>query len=152
MTDSEEKVYAAAYSSTALLEVFVSVKNYIDYKTSTSSSSSRIAGRTVKNNRNKNITSLANRFKRLVFTPLRSRIMLPYFGSRVYELVDENMGFVWKVKLKKYLYECFFDENLALWDSDFDPLEIKVLDADAELGTVDVSLKFKNGMEINYNV
>ena len=95
------------------------------------------------------LKSKNNRFNRLVFTPLGSRVMLPHFGSRIHELVDEDMGLVWKIKLKKYLYECFFNENLKLWDKEFEPIEIKIVDVNVKQGEMSVSLKFKNKIEIS---
>jgi hypothetical protein len=104
------------------------------------------------NEAKKNNSSTVSRFNRIVFTPLGSRVMLPHFGSRIHELIDRSMDFTWKIELKKYLYESFFNENLELWDIDFDPLEITLLDVDADQGSVNVSIKFKNSTEVSFNV
>jgi hypothetical protein len=151
----KKSIEEGAGSLALLDETFVSIEKYIDNKIDISSvtinkptASSRIRGRESK----LSITSREKRFKRLVLTPLKSRIMLPFFGSRIHELIDQNMGFVWKIKLKKYLYECFFNENLELWDRDFDPVSIKIVDVNVEHGDIAVSMKFKNKMEVAFNV
>jgi len=96
------------------------------------------------------VTSKNERFNRLVFTPLGSRVMLPHFGSRLHELIDKPMNFEWKILMKKYLFECFFDENGKLWDKDFEPDKIFVSEVDIKNESVTVSIEFKNGMEVSF--
>lgn len=96
--------------------------------------------------------ALQSRFERLVFTPLGSRVMLPHFGSALHELIDKPMNFEWQIKLKKYLFECFFDEKNELWDKDFDPDEIKTIEADVPKGGLIVETKFKNGKVLTCEV
>lgn len=96
------------------------------------------------------ITSKDKRFNRLVFTPLGSRVMLPHFGSQLHELIDKPMNFEWKILMKKYLFECFFDENEKLWDKDFEPENIRVIDLDIANGSIEVQIEFKNGLEVSF--
>ena len=96
------------------------------------------------------VTSKNRRFNRLVFTPLGSRVMLPYFGSRIHELIDKPMNFEWKILMKKYLFECFFDEKEQLWDKDFEPEKIRVIDLDLKKGSVEIQIEFKNGLEVSF--
>lgn len=90
------------------------------------------------------------RFRRLVFTPLGSRVMLPHFGSQLYELIDKPINYEWKILMKKYLFECFFNENGKLWDKDFEPEKIRVVDLDVENGSIEVQIEFKNGLEVSF--
>lgn len=96
------------------------------------------------------IKLLTQRFERLVFTPLGSRVMLPHFGSNIHELVDKTMNNLWKLKLKKYLFECFFDEKNRLWDKAFEPDLIRVSDVDVALGSIEIVIDFKNGLEARF--
>jgi len=90
------------------------------------------------------------KLNRLIFTPLGSRVMLPDFGSNLHELIDKPINFEWKLLMKKYLFECFFDKSGKLWDSDFEPEKIVVSDLDIEKGLVEISIVFANEEEISF--
>ena len=96
------------------------------------------------------VTSKDKRFNRLVFTQLGSRVMLPNFGSLIHELIDKPINFEWKILMKKYLFECFFDEKGKLWDKDFEPEKISVIDLDIEKGSIEVEIEFKNKLEVSF--
>jgi len=107
------------------------------------------------------ITSFEKRFKRLVFTRCvkivegkvvedGERVELPYFGSLLYELIDKAMDYEWTLLMKKYLFECFFDENQKLWDRDFNPKTVVVSALDVPNGTIDVEVGFENKLEVSF--
>ena len=110
---------------------------------------------------NLSVTSIEERFKHLVFTRCAKiedgivvedgeRVMLPHFGSMLYELIDKSMDYEWTLRMKKYLFECFFDENQKLWDRDFNPKTITVSSLDVPNGKIDIAVGFKNTMEVNF--
>lgn len=89
-------------------------------------------------------------FNRIVTTPLGSRVVRPFFGSKIHELVDRTMDEEWKMLFQKYLFECFYDENHKPWDKRLVPKSTKILSVDATLGVVKCSIAFENKeVEIN---
>lgn len=96
-----------------------------------------------------NIDSLTSRFNRLVMTPLHSRIMLYPFGSLIHTIIDKTVTATNLLFFKKYLFDCFFDNNGDLWDKDFDPVSI-VIDTD-NLDDYTALIKFRNGTEVEVN-
>lgn len=92
---------------------------------------------------------LLERFNRLVFTPLGSRVMLPHFGSLVHEDIDKTITPKRILKLRKNIFECFYDENYVLWDDDFSPAKISIEPGDV-LSDVVTVVEFDNGVEIRY--
>ncbi len=169
MQEIEGLVIEGANSMAYLNDIFLHIRNFVEYKTNTSSISkktfsSRVLGKGENLAQKKSYDAIEERFKRLVFTrgPILDddgnivipgeRVMLPYFGSSFHELIDKNIDLVWKIKLKKYLFECFFDENEKLWDSDFEPVDIVIDDIKTTEGSVSIFMKFKNKMEVEFNV
>lgn len=108
------------------------------------------------------VTSKDKRFNRLVFTRGPTfdatgkiivpgeRAMLPYFGSSLHELIDKPMDSEWKISMKKYLFECFFNDKNELWDKDFEPEKIRIIDLDIEKGSIEVHTEFKNRLEVSF--
>ena len=157
---AEQTLDSSSKSFCLLGEVFVSIKNYVDNKLvdKTEPLSKKVVATQKLLSKNSeavietkvSVTALKKRFNRLVFTPLGSRVMLPYFGSRIHELIDKPMNFEWKILMKKYLFECFFDEKEQPWDKDFEPEKIRVIDLDIAKGSVEVQIEFKNGLEVSF--
>jgi len=63
------------------------------------------------------MATLAQRATRILETPLGSRVMLPNFGSNLFELVDKTINEEYKIRFIAYTHEAFYDlENGKLWD------------------------------------
>ncbi|MDY0320422.1 MAG: hypothetical protein RBR23_01690 [Arcobacteraceae bacterium] len=90
-------------------------------------------------------------FMRIITTPKGSRVVRPYFGSNLHELVDNTMDEEWKMKLSKYVLECFFDENHNPWDKRLVPKSVKIIQVDATLNIVNVAVDFED-TEIEFNI
>jgi len=92
-------------------------------------------------------TPIDRRAKRIIETPLGSRVMLPTFGSRLFELVDKTMDEKYRLQFIAYTFEAFFDtDNNKLWDAELAPMQIvyeKVNDNE-----VHASVKLTDGREI----
>ena len=91
------------------------------------------------------------RFNRLVFTPLGSRVMLPDFGSNIKELIDRPINSLWKLYMKKYLFECFYNKNNELWDRDFEPSKIRVSEFDIKKEYISIEITFANKKEVSFD-
>lgn len=107
------------------------------------------------------VASLEVRFRNLILTRCATiengkivedgeRVMLPYFGSKMHKLIDKPFDYEWVVTAKKYLFECFFDETEKLWDRDFEPSEVVLTDLNVETGSIDIEIKFENGLEFSF--
>ncbi len=83
-------------------------------------------------------------FKRIVTTPLGSRAVRPFFGSKIHELVDRTMDEEWKMLFSRYLLECFFDENHKPWDERLVPKKTRIISVDATAGVVFASIEFED--------
>ena len=66
--------------------------------------------------------------KRVLMTPLRSRVMRPEFGSELYKLVDRNFDDEFKLDAISYTYEAI-EKNLP-------GVKIKRVDVDKNLITI----------------
>lgn len=88
--------------------------------------------------------NIEDSFKRIISTPLGSRVQRPYFGSKIYLLVDKNMDDEWNLDFQKYLFECFYDENHIPWDDRLVPKKTRVVSVDATAGIVVASIEFEN--------
>ncbi len=82
------------------------------------------------------------RFKRMIETPLGSRVYLPDFGSKLYELIDREVTHKWAMLFKKYIFEAFFNKNWEPWDDDFIPESISLNHIDTTKGEISVSVNF----------
>lgn len=93
--------------------------------------------------------SMQSRIKRILETPLGSRVMLPNFGSNLFELVDKVIDEEYKIRFIAYTHEAFYDlENGKLWDKDLEPKQVLFNSVDdAELKT---TLILTTGEELNY--
>lgn len=87
--------------------------------------------------------SMEESFARMVNTPLKSRVLRPTFGSRMHELIDKVMDEQWKLKFRKYLFECFFDENNEPWDERFVVKNVDIINVDATTGHVTATVNFE---------
>jgi len=96
-------------------------------------------------------TTFLKRFNRLVFTPLGSRVMLPDFGSNIKELIDRPINSLWKLYMKKYLFECFYNKNNELWDRDFEPSKIRVSEFDIKKEYISIEITFANKKEVSFD-
>ncbi len=82
--------------------------------------------------------------KRVLMTPLGSRVMRPEFGSELYKLVDRNFDDEFKLDAISYTYEAI-EKNLPevkIKKVDVDKNFITILCED-ELGELEVEVEFK---------
>lgn len=95
------------------------------------------------------MTTLAQRAERITETPLGSRVMLPLFGSRRFELIDKPINEEYKIKFIAYTHEAFYNsENGKLWDKELEPKQVLFNSVnDKELNT---TLILTTGEELNY--
>jgi phage baseplate assembly protein W len=71
------------------------------------------------------MTDIEKRLKRIIGTPLGSRVMLPNFGSKLYELIDKEMNDEWRLKFIAYGFKAFWDTSKKrLWDAQIEPKKI----------------------------
>lgn len=71
------------------------------------------------------MTPIVGRVKRIVETPLGSRVMLPQFGSNLFELVDKTMDERYKLLYIAYVFEAFWNTDTGeLWDKELEPERI----------------------------
>ena len=71
------------------------------------------------------MTSIETRAKRIIETPLGSRVMLPTFGSRLFELIDKTIDEKYRLMFIASTYEAFFnEEKKELWDKELEPQQI----------------------------
>ncbi len=89
-------------------------------------------------------SSSVDRFKRIITTPLGSRVVRPHFGSKLYLLIDKPMTQEWRMLFTKYTLEAFYDENHNPWDDEFIPKKVKILSVDATAGVVAASIEFED--------
>lgn len=87
--------------------------------------------------------SMEKSFTRMTTTPLKSRTLRPTFGSRMHELIDKVMDEKWRLLFRKYLFECFFDENNEPWDKRFKAKSVEIINVDTLTGSVKASIKFE---------
>jgi uncharacterized protein len=88
-------------------------------------------------------------FNRIITTAKGSRVVRPFFGSLIHELIDKNMDEEWKMLFSKYLLECFYDENHNPWDMRLIPKRVKIISIDATNGSVNASIDFDEEITIN---
>jgi len=91
-------------------------------------------------------------FKRMIETPLGTRVYLPPFGSRIHELIDKEMNQKWVLLFQKYLYECFFDENWNPWDDRLIPDGINITSFDEKESAISCEIKFQDGTILTYGI
>ena len=91
-------------------------------------------------------------FKRMIETPLGTRVYLPHFGSRIHELIDKTMNQKWVLLFQKYLYECFFDENWEPWDDRLIPDGVTITSYDEKEAAITCEIKFQDGTVLSYGV
>ena len=82
--------------------------------------------------------------KRVLLTPLGSRVMRPHFGSRLFELIDKPFNMEYRLDAISYTYEAI-ETNLK-------KIKIKAVDVDRNVislrvednkGELDVAVTFK---------
>ena len=91
-------------------------------------------------------------FKRIIETPLGTRVHLPHFGSRIHELIDKTMNQKWVLLFQKYLYECFFDENWKPWDDRLIPDGVTITSYDEKEAAITCEIKFQDGTVLSYSL
>ena len=95
------------------------------------------------------MATLAQRATRILETPLGSRVMLPNFGSNLFELVDKTINEEYKIRFIAYTHEAFYDlENGKLWDKELEPKQVLFNSVDDKALTS--TLIFTTGEELNY--
>ena len=71
------------------------------------------------------MTPIEERVQRIVGTPLGSRVMLPEFGSNLFELVDKSMDERYRLLFIAYVFESFWNTTTGeLWDKELEPERI----------------------------
>lgn len=83
-------------------------------------------------------------FNRMIGTPIKSRTLREYFGSSIHTLIDKTMDEEWKLLFRKYLFECFFDENNKPWDERLVAKSVDIIDVDTLTGSVIAQINFKD--------
>ena len=77
------------------------------------------------------MTPIVQRVQRIVGTPLGSRVMLPEFGSNLFELVDKSMDERYRLLFIAYVFESFWNTTTGeLWDKELEPERIVFNDID----------------------
>jgi hypothetical protein len=93
------------------------------------------------------MTPIEVRAKRIIETPLGSRVMLPTFGSRLFELVDKTMDEKYKLMFIAATFESFFNEEKKdLWDKELEPQQI--IFGVVNDNEVNASVVLTNGTEV----
>ena len=95
------------------------------------------------------MATLEQRAVRILETPLGSRVMLPNFGSELFELVDRPIDERYRLQFIASTFEAFYDtENGKLWDKDLEPKQVLFNSVnDTEL---QATLILTTGEELNY--
>ena len=71
------------------------------------------------------MTPIEQRAKRILETALGDRVMLPQFGSRLFELVDKPISSEYRLRFISYAFEAFWNTtNGRLWDAELEPKQI----------------------------
>lgn len=89
-------------------------------------------------------SSIDESFARITTTPLTSRTLRDKFGSKMHELIDKTMNEEWRLLFRKYLFECFFDDNNNPWDERLNPKSVEIVEVDATIGSVVAIIHFKS--------
>lgn len=106
---------------------------------------------TIKNTNKFYTVSEMDSFKRMIETPLNSRVIRPKFGSLLHDLIDMNMDDEFRMLLTSYLLSCFYDENNNPWDDRLKPSSVDLVNVDATTGVVLVRVNFEDS-EIETNL
>lgn len=92
-------------------------------------------------------TSLENRAKRIIETPLGSRVMLPTFGSNLFELVDKTINDEYKLRFISGTFQAFYNtEENVLWDRDLEPQQI--IFNNVNYTEIDVTINLASGEKV----
>ena len=93
----------------------------------------------------KHLIDIENSIKDILLTPLGSRVMLPEYGSRIYELIDRKVDDEFRADLA-----CFVIEAVEKWEKRVKIDEVRLI------GLKDHKLSFKvvlmSGDEIEVRV
>ena len=93
--------------------------------------------------------TIEQRVKRILETPLGSRVMLPNLGSNLFELIDKPIDEEYKIRFIAYTHEAFYDtENGKLWDKELEPKQ--VVFNNVNNSNLDTTLILTTGEELNY--
>ncbi len=85
--------------------------------------------------------SVAESIKRILETPIGTRVMRPEFGSRLYELIDKRMDEKWKLDFIR-----FAAEAINKWEKRVKLVSVEL--RKIEGSKVYYTLHFDNGEEI----
>ncbi|AQW85486.1 phage baseplate assembly protein W [Campylobacter pinnipediorum subsp. caledonicus] len=93
----------------------------------------------------KHLASIEESIKDILLTPLGARVMLPEYGSKIYELVDKKVDDVFRADLA-----CYVIEAVEKWEKRVKIDEVRLVSAK------DYKLSFKimlvGGGEIGVNI
>jgi phage baseplate assembly protein W len=89
-------------------------------------------------------SSIDESFTRITTTPLTSRTLRNKFGSKMHKLIDKVMDEEWRLLFRKYLFECFFDDNNNPWDERLNPKSVEIVSVDVPTGSVTASINFED--------
>jgi len=99
-----------------------------------------------------NLVSVEESIKRILETPLGSRVMLPEFGSKLYTLIDKRVDSKWKLLFISYVFEA-----IKRWEKRIKLRRVLPV-VNSVSGEIKISLEFedekaqKRQMEIMYVV
>lgn len=93
--------------------------------------------------------TLEQRAKRIIETPLGSRVMLPNFGSKLFELIDKPIDEEYKIRFIAYTHEAFYNlKSGELWDRELEPKQV-IFD-NANNTELKATLLLSSGEEVIY--
>ncbi|PSM51362.1 phage baseplate assembly protein W [Campylobacter blaseri] len=89
----------------------------------------------------KYLVSIEESIRDILLTPLGSRVMLPLYGSRIFELIDKRLDDKFRANLAYYVIEA-----VERWEKRV-KIDRVILNSLKD-GILDFSIKLKNGDEI----
>ncbi|CUV65231.1 putative phage-related baseplate assembly protein (GPW-like) [Sulfurovum sp. enrichment culture clone C5] len=84
------------------------------------------------------LITLEDSIKRILLTPLGTRVMLPTFGSKLHTLIDKRADQTWKLLFISYVYEA-----LKKWEPRA-KIRKAIPNIDAVSGEVTISLELES--------
>lgn len=91
------------------------------------------------------LVSIEESIKDILLTPLNSRVMLPNYGSKIYELIDKKINDNFKANLSWYVVEA-----VELWEKRVKIDEVKLISF--KDNRLKIKLILIDGNEINLNL
>ncbi|CUU80151.1 baseplate assembly protein W [Campylobacter hyointestinalis subsp. hyointestinalis] len=96
-------------------------------------------------NKMKYLVDIENSIKDILQTPLGSRVMLPEYGSRLYELIDKKIDDEFRANLSWYVIEA-----VEKWEKRIKIDEVKLVSLDSH--KLKIKLILTNSEELSLNL